>query len=139
MRTIAVENSRDLALAVGFWASIVHDFFIKAAGFTELKHEVMGKLPHVRGDRRDHRDRARYHRCELCTIYRTQFGVLSKYERVMRFDANGRQVPSDIVKAHEGDPREANLGHYVLPFTPVDRENDMTRAHEVFTERLRSR
>ncbi|MGH3864318.1 MAG: Eco57I restriction-modification methylase domain-containing protein, partial [Actinokineospora sp.] len=73
---------------------------------------------------------------ELCTIYRTQFGVLRKYERVMRFDVNGRQVPSDIVKAHDRDPAKADLGRHVLPFTPVDREKDMTRAHEVFTERL---
>jgi len=74
---------------------------------------------------------------ELCTIYRTQFGVLRKYEKAMRFDANGRQVPGDVLKDYERRGDRADLGRYVLPFTPVDREKEMTRAHEVFTERMR--
>lgn len=73
---------------------------------------------------------------ELCTIYRTQFSVLRKYERAMRFDANGRQVPSEALKEYEKKGDRADLGRYVLPFTPVDREKDMTRAHEVFTQRV---
>ncbi|MEU4802981.1 restriction endonuclease subunit M [Actinosynnema sp. NPDC023587] len=74
---------------------------------------------------------------ELCTIYRTQFGVLRKYERVMQFDANGRQVPNDVLKEYDKKGDRADLGRYVLPFTPVDREKDMTRAYEVFTERMK--
>lgn len=76
---------------------------------------------------------------ELCTIYRTQFGVLRKYEKVMRFDANGRQVPSDVLKEYDQKGKRADLGRYVLPFTSVDREKDITRAHEVFTERIKGR
>jgi hypothetical protein len=76
---------------------------------------------------------------ELCTIYRTQFGVLRKYERATRFDANGRQVPGDVLKEYDKHGKRADLGRYVLPFTPVDREKDMTRAHEVFTERMAGR
>jgi hypothetical protein len=72
---------------------------------------------------------------DLCTIYRTQFGVLRKYEKAMRFDANGRQVPNDVLKDYDKKGERADLGRYVLPFTPVDREKDMTRAHEVFAER----
>lgn len=34
---------------------------------------------------------------------------------------------------------KADLGRYVLPFTGVDRAKDMTRAQEVFAERLRIR
>ena len=73
---------------------------------------------------------------ELCTIYRTQFGVLRKYERVMQMDANGRQVPNEVLKdlAARGD--RADLGRYELPFTGVDREAEMTLAHEEFTRRL---
>ena len=47
---------------------------------------------------------------ELCSIYRTQFGVLRKYERANRYDANGRKVPADILKEYakhgrQGRPR----------------------------------
>ena len=55
---------------------------------------------------------------ELCAIYRTQFGVLRKYERVMQFDANGRQVPKDVLKEYEKHGARAELGRYELPFTP---------------------
>jgi hypothetical protein len=70
---------------------------------------------------------------ELCAIYRTQFGVLRKYERVMRHDANGRQVPKDVPKEYEKHGSRAELGHYELQFTPVDREAEVTVAHEEFT------
>jgi hypothetical protein len=80
---------------------------------------------------------------ELCAIYRTQFGVLRKYERQNRYDANGRKVPGDVVKAYQpwqaaGSPsaRRPDLGRYRLPFVGLDREVDMTRAHHAFTARL---
>lgn len=76
---------------------------------------------------------------ELCAIYRTQFGVLRKYERVMRFDANGRQVPKDVLKEYDKHGPRAELGRYALPFTSVDREAEMTVAHEEFTRRLATR
>jgi hypothetical protein len=57
----------------------------------------------------------------------------------MHFDANGREVPKEIMKAYEQDRDRADLGRYLLPFQPVDREKEMTRAHEVFTERLSGR
>ncbi|MGH3697121.1 MAG: Eco57I restriction-modification methylase domain-containing protein [Pseudonocardiaceae bacterium] len=72
---------------------------------------------------------------ELCAIYRTQFGVLRKYERVMQFDANGRQVPKDILKDVERFGSRADLGRYEMPFTGVDREAEMTIAHAEFTRR----
>jgi len=76
---------------------------------------------------------------ELCAIYRTQFGVLRKYERVMQMDANGRQVSREVLKdlAARGD--RADLGRYEQPFTGVDREAEMTLAHEEFTRRLAER
>ncbi|MGH4015557.1 MAG: Eco57I restriction-modification methylase domain-containing protein [Pseudonocardiaceae bacterium] len=73
---------------------------------------------------------------ELCAIYRTQFGVLRKYERVMQFDANGRQVPKEVLKDLEQLGSRADLGRYELPFTGVDREAEMTIAHDEFTRRL---
>ena len=72
---------------------------------------------------------------ELCAIYRTQFGVLRKYERVMQFDANGRQVPKDMLRDVERFGSRADLGRYELPFTGVNREAEMTIAHEEFTRR----
>lgn len=73
---------------------------------------------------------------ELCAIYRTQFGVLRKYERVMQMDANGRQVPRDVLKEHAVKGARADLGRYVLPFIGVDREAEMTIAHAEFSRRL---
>jgi hypothetical protein len=209
---LSTKSSADLVLAAGVWSSVVHDFFIKASGFTELKHGVIRRLPHVRNhplepelilralrlncltrayeplwtelhdpawlrdswthDRTDRPAlgavtedwrwetplRTDFDRRqalveidaitaimlditaeELCTIYRTQFGVLRKYEKAMRFDANGRQVPNDVLKEYDKKGDRADLGRYVLPFTPVDREKDMTRAQQAFTERAASR
>lgn len=81
---------------------------------------------------------------ELCAIYRTQFGVLRKYERVMQMDANGRQVPSDILKSYAKNPDKTDLtrasgGVWQPPFTPVDREAEMTAAHAEFNRRAAER
>ncbi|MFP5021913.1 restriction endonuclease subunit M [Pseudonocardia phyllosphaerae] len=76
---------------------------------------------------------------ELCSIYRTQFGVLRKYERVMQFDANGRQVPKDVLRDYEKRGDRADLGRYELPFTGVDREKEMTIAHDEFLGRAARR
>ena len=76
---------------------------------------------------------------ELCAIYRTQFGVLRKYERVMQMDANGRQVSREVLRdvATKGD--RAELGRFARPFTGVNREAEMTLAHAEFTRRLAER
>ncbi len=73
---------------------------------------------------------------QLCAIYRTQFAVLRKYEHVMRFDQEGRQVPADVVRAYEEDPRTELLGRYVPPFTRPDREAEMRRAYATFEARV---
>lgn len=76
---------------------------------------------------------------ELCAIYRTQFGVLRKYERVMQFDAKGRQVPKEVLKDIDRLGSRADLGRYELPFTGVDRKAEMSIAHAEFTRRLAGR
>lgn len=76
---------------------------------------------------------------ELSAIYRTQFSVLRKYERATKFDANGRRVPKDVLKEYEKHGTRADLGRYELPFTGVDREREMTIAHEEFSRRLAER
>jgi hypothetical protein len=83
---------------------------------------------------------------QLCAMYRTQFAVLRKYEYVMRFDANGRQVDKTpegkaLLKAWAADPEAveadpARWGRYVPPFTAPDREAEMTRAYDEFARRL---
>ena len=72
---------------------------------------------------------------QLCAMYRTQFAVLRKYEYAMWFDADGRKVPTDIIKAWKTDPTGAELGRYIEPFTQPDREKEMTRAYEEFQRR----
>ena len=57
----------------------------------------------------------------------------------MQFDANGRQVPKDVLKDVERFGSRADLGRYELPFTGVDRETEMTIAHAEFTRRLGGR
>jgi hypothetical protein len=76
---------------------------------------------------------------ELCAIYRTQFGVLRKFERVMKIDVNGRQVPAEVLKEYAKKGDRADLGRYDPPFTGVDREAEMTIAHAEFSRRLAER
>ena len=76
---------------------------------------------------------------ELCAIYRTQFGVLRKYERVMQMDASGRQVSNDVLKEVVTKGDRADLGRFERPFSGVDREAEMTLAHAEFTRRLAER
>lgn len=86
---------------------------------------------------------------ELCMIYRTQFPVMRKYDQQNLFDANGRLVPKEIVKAEEkaasgskGTPEslseaERTWTHpqsgveYVFeyPFKPMDREAELRKAY----------
>ncbi|MFC3965782.1 Eco57I restriction-modification methylase domain-containing protein [Nocardia jiangsuensis] len=76
---------------------------------------------------------------ELLTIYRTQFPVLQRYEHDARYDATGRQLPTKVASELRKD---STLGRtditadgitYAAPFTSVDREQDMLRAHDHFT------
>jgi hypothetical protein len=78
---------------------------------------------------------------ELCAIYRTQFGVLRKYERRDRYDRNGRKVDLEVLRAYQRwedsgrAGRRPDLGRFELPFRAMDREADMTRAHVLFAAR----
>jgi hypothetical protein len=89
---------------------------------------------------------------QLCAMYRSQFAVLRKYEYEMWFDANGRKIARDH-HAH-GQTQErpdydalqvaleaggVDFGRYKAPFVKADREAEMTRAYEVFAQRLRDR
>ncbi|GAA1383876.1 class I SAM-dependent DNA methyltransferase [Pseudonocardia kongjuensis] len=76
---------------------------------------------------------------ELCAIYRAQFGVLRKYERNLTFDATGRQVPKDLVKKYERHGVKTDLDCFEPPLTGVNREAEMTTAHEEFSRRVTER
>ncbi|WCE38799.1 class I SAM-dependent DNA methyltransferase [Brevibacterium sp. BDJS002] len=86
---------------------------------------------------------------ELCSIYRTQFPVLYKYDTQRdHFDQNGRIVPADVLKtwqklgdaADEDDLSATNAQGfeytYVPPFRTFDREADMRTAYAEFEQRL---
>jgi hypothetical protein len=86
---------------------------------------------------------------QLCTIYRTQFGVLYGYDhRSNIYDANGRLVPNSILSVwrKRGDyinesertaTNQSGRTHiYELPFRLLDREADMRTAYAEFERRL---
>lgn len=89
---------------------------------------------------------------ELCTIYRTQFAVLSGYDRtVYHYDANGRLVPNSVLvewrkkgAATSLEQRTAtnasgNTYTYELPFVTLDREVGMRQAYARFERVLAER
>ena len=82
---------------------------------------------------------------ELCMIYRTQFPVMRRYDEEDRFDANGRLVPKEVLKAdaklkdgQELSEADRTWVHpqsdvtYVLeyPFSQLDREASLKEAYE---------
>ncbi len=79
---------------------------------------------------------------ELLTIYRTQFPVLQKNERDALYDTTGRKLPSKLASEYrkKGFLKPTDLTvdgvTYQGPFVGVDREHDMTLAHEHFSDLL---
>lgn len=45
--TASLPTATDLAIANGVWSSLAADFFVKAAGVSELKRGVVRRLPHM--------------------------------------------------------------------------------------------
>lgn len=103
---------------------------------------------------------------QLVQMYRSQFAVLRKYEHVMVFDGNGRQIAGihhahgfqqacweaelkaeparrgekrmgawDRVQAHLAGDSAVDLGPFVAPFRPAEREAAMGRAYRAFAAR----
>ena len=103
---------------------------------------------------------------QLIQMYRSQFAVLRKYEYVMVFDGNGRQICDlhqaygfhqahweadlkaapvkrreervgmwDRVQAYRTGDTSVDLGPFIPPFRPADRETAMRRAYRTFFER----
>lgn len=81
---------------------------------------------------------------ELCMIYRTQFPVMRRYDEEDCFDANGRLVPKEILKADaklkdgqelsEADrtwvhPQSEATYVFEYPFRRLDRESGMSEAY----------
>lgn len=84
---------------------------------------------------------------ELCTVYRTQFAVLRKYDQENHYDANGRLVPNEVLKLYKAKgehltEEERTATHpgsgidytYEFPFVVLDREADMRAAYAKFEE-----
>src|SRR5699024_5327156 len=89
---------------------------------------------------------------ELCSIYRTQFPVLYKYDTQRdHYDQNGRLVPADVLKtwqklgesATDDDLTATNAQGFTYayepPFATLDREADMRTAYTEFEQRLAER
>jgi hypothetical protein len=103
---------------------------------------------------------------QLIQMYRSQFAVLRKYEYVMVFDGNGRQICNvhhaygfhqaqweadlkrtpvrrgeesvgmwDRVQAYRAGDTSVDLGPFIPPFRPADRETAMRRAYRAFSDR----
>ncbi len=102
---------------------------------------------------------------QLIQMYRSQFAVLRKYESAMVFDGNGRQISGYYqaygfaqakweaellstrtrqsekkmwkrVQAYEMGDTQIDLGPFVAPFRPADREAAMRRAFQAFAKRI---
>lgn len=89
---------------------------------------------------------------ELCSIYRTHFPVLYKYDTQRdHYDQNGRLVPADVLKtwqklgdsATDDDLTATNTQGFTYtyepPFATLDRAADMRTAYAEFEQRLADR
>ncbi|WP_062516829.1 hypothetical protein [Demequina gelatinilytica] len=82
---------------------------------------------------------------ELCTVYRTQFAVLRRYDQENHYDANGRLVPNEVLKLYKAKGENLTVDErtathpgsgidytYEFPFVVLDREKDMREAYARF-------
>lgn len=89
---------------------------------------------------------------ELIGLYKSQFPVLSNYERSDHYDANGRKVPNHIVREYRkyGDTLpsiERSWTHpqseveyiFEFPFRTLDREQDYREAWARFEKEFGER
>ena len=76
---------------------------------------------------------------EFISVYRVQFPVLQKYDRLLLFDQRGMEVPVKSVSGELGpDENHPKFPEMVPPFTPVDREDDYRVAWKFFDEKLQN-
>lgn len=81
---------------------------------------------------------------ELCTIYRTQFPVLRRYDQGEVYDLRGRKLPPNLARSaaqHSGDeklvwthPQSEVTYVFQPPFASYDREEDMRRKYAYFAK-----
>lgn len=84
---------------------------------------------------------------ELLMVYRTQFPVMRRYDREDLYDANGRKVQGDVLKAQKKagfgvelpasarrwtHPQSGVEYLFEYPFAPLDREADLTACYEKY-------
>ena len=75
---------------------------------------------------------------DLCTLYRTQFDVLRKYDSEDTYDADGWLLPRTLGNQWRRDPDRTDTPGFRPPFDQRDREKDMRVAYETFQRRLQA-
>ncbi|WP_276651312.1 Eco57I restriction-modification methylase domain-containing protein [Corynebacterium vitaeruminis] len=88
---------------------------------------------------------------ELLMIYRTQFPVMRRYDREDLYDANGRKVQGEVLKAQKKAGLNVELPEsqrrwthpqsgveylFEYPFAPLDREADLATCYEKYASMM---